>query len=141
MDSDQWVLLPETDSATSGADSFCPVLSLTCWDICSSQISSSEGSWVQRNPKIHQRGKGFGIPALLTSVSPGTPYGIRQVCSRRPSRAGVVSVLNCCLFISRLNSRAVMVGEGKCEPTREKGLQRQPNSQQSIQLICQKARH
>lgn len=62
-----------------------------------------------------------------------TPYGIRQVCGR-PSHAGVVSVLNCCLFISRLRSSAVMVGEGKCEPTREKALHRQPK-QSAIDII------
>ena len=82
------------------------------------------GAWSQRKPETHQKGKGFGNPALPTSPSPVAPFRSRQVCSQ-PSCTSVASVLNRHLFISRPSSSAVMAGEGECEPTRERGPQSQ----------------
>lgn len=83
--------------------------------------------------------KGLWNPSLSPQACPGVvPYESGQICSP-PSPASVLISIG--LFQGRAGPSAVMVGESKWEPTRERRPQRQTNSQQSIGLICRQARH
>lgn len=56
-----------------------------------------------------------------------------------PSHASVL--MGAALFQGRAAASAVMAGESKWEPTRERRPQRQTDSQRSIELICREAGH
>lgn len=130
-DSDPRVLPPVTDSTTLGVDSCLPcalphllgylfIPNILKWGLLAPEKSQnpSERKGIWNSSLAHKP---------VASDSLWNQTGLQSA-----SRVSVVSVLNCCLFISRLSSSAVMVGEGKCEPTREKGLYRQSHSQQSM---------